>query len=205
MMDFDYAAQHLRGVWRLAAGDENWRQDMDLTLDGFFRSLWAMALAIPFALLGFTAAARAIALTPEYPRTMFSKAPLGVLLGIEVLTMIIAWFFSIAILAFSAKRIGASKQAAGLIVTFNWSQLLGGMVAVIPAIALIASGSLELFAILAIPALIFNLFLAWSVIRKNLAIDIGVTIAILAIIIAAEIGVNSVITRGGVWVYQLLS
>lgn len=205
MIDFEYAARHLRGIWQLAADNEDWREEMDLTLDGVFRSLWAIFLALPFSLLGFTAAARAIAQTPEYPRTMFSKAPLGVLLGLEVLTMVGAWFISIAILAFTARRIGASKQAAGLIVTFNWSQLFGGMVATIPALGLIATGSLEIFATLAIPSLIFSLFLIWSVVRKTLAADVGVTVAILAVIIAAELGVNSAITSGGIWVYQLLS
>ena len=205
MIDFEYAGRHLRGVWRLVSGDAAWRDDMDFTTEGVFRSFWAVALSAPFALFGFVAAARAVARTPEYPRTIFAKAPLGVLLAAEIATMVLFWAAAIAILAFGAQRLGASRNAAAVIVAFNWSQLLAVIAASAPALVLALTGNAALFAALALPVLAFSVFLLWVVLRRNLPLDVGLAVAMIAALIVVELALNSLVANGAIWLYQLVS
>ncbi|MEO1252311.1 MAG: hypothetical protein AAFW81_08205, partial [Pseudomonadota bacterium] len=79
MIDTQYALDHLRGVWRLALRREDWRRGLDISVDGFFKSLWAIALTLPFAFLAFAAAARAVRSSPEYADSDLVRAPLSVL------------------------------------------------------------------------------------------------------------------------------
>jgi len=205
MIDFEYAGRNVRGVWRMALDEPGWTDDIDRSVDGVFRSFWAMALAAPFALLAFHSAARAARLSPRYAETVFAKAPAPVIISAEMLGFIASWAASVAALGAIARALKSSNRAASLIVTFNWSQLLTMAVASIPAALLALTGATQLFVLLALPAIVFSFFVMWGVLRRNLSVTIGVAISLIALLTLIELLVNAATTQGAVALVQLLS
>ncbi|MEM8772163.1 MAG: hypothetical protein AAGD92_10985 [Pseudomonadota bacterium] len=205
MIDFDYAAQHLRGVSRLLIGRDDWREDMDFSTDGVFKSLWAIALTAPFSALGFIATEKAVRHSPDYTNTMFAKAPFSLLLVAELIGLVLFWGVSIALLAFTAKRIGASRHAAGAIVSFNWSQLLSSLVWAVPAAILVVTNQPEVLALAVLPVIILGLFLLWRVLRQGLAMTIGGAVSFIVMLMIFEVAFNSLLMNGAIWLYRLMS
>ena len=205
MISIDYVAQNIRGVWRMVFGGEDWREDFELTTEGVFKSFWAIALSAPLALLAFAAARRAVIDAPEFRDTIFAKAPFGLLLLAELGALVLYWAASVAALVMIAKSINASRQIARLIITFNWGQLLTFIIIAGPAALLGMTGDFNLFVLLYLPALFLSLAIIWGVLRKNLPVTIGMTIALIAMITLIEIIINTLVTHGVVGLYLLLS
>lgn len=204
MISIDYAAQNMRGVWRMAFGGD-WREDLDLTTEGVFKSFWAIALSAPLALLAFAAARRAVLDTPEFQSTIFAKAPFSVLLLAELGALTLYWVASITALVMITKAIDASRHIASLIIAFNWGQLLTFIIIAGPAALLGLTGDASLFVLFYLPALFISLAILWGVLRKNLPVTISMTIALIAMITLIEIIINTLVTHGVVELYLLLS
>ena len=205
MIDFEYAGRHVRGVWRMALNDAGWTDDVDRSVDGVFRSFWAMAFAAPFALLAFHSAERAARLSPRYAETIFAKAPPLLIISAEMFGFVVSWLASVAALGAIARALDASDRAGGLIITYNWSQLLTIAVASVPAAFLAVTGATQLFVFLALPAIMFSFFIIWGVIRRNLSVTIGAAISLIALLTLIELLINAVTTQGAVALVQLLS
>ena len=205
MISFDYAARHLRSVWRLAVGDEDWRAEMDITTDGVFASFWAIALSAPFAVLGIITETNIAKSAPAYQASAYARAPLALILPTELLSSVAAWLLTLAALALAARRLGATRDAAPLIISYNWSQLLAFLTTLAPAIAVTLTGNPQLGAFLFLGVLIFSIYLFWVVLRRNLPIDVGVAIALIAGLTALAFGVYAVITNVALRLYQLMS
>ncbi len=205
MISFDYAARHLRGVWRLAAGDEDWREEMDISTEGVFSSLWAIALSAPFAVLGVITETNIAKSAPAYQASAYARAPLALILPAELLSSLVAWLLTLAALAFAARRLGATRDAAPLIISYNWSQLLAFLTTLAPAIAVVLTGSAQIGAMLFLGVLFFSIYLFWVVLRRNLPIDVGVAIALIAGLTAVVFGVYTIITNAALRLYQFFS
>lgn len=205
MIRFDYAARHLRGVWRLIGGDENWRDEMDLSTDGVFASFWSIALSAPFAIVGILTEYRIAGSSPAFQSSLHAKAPVAVMAPIELLSSLIVWLLSAAALVFVARRLNATREIAALIVSFNWSQLLAFITVMAPAIAIAATGNAEISSLLYFIVLIFSIYLFWVILRRNLPIDIGVTVLLIAGLSAASFAIYAILTNLAVRAYQLVS
>lgn len=205
MIDFDYAGQHVRGVWRMVTGDENWTEDIDQSVDGVFRSFWAIVFTTPFALLAFHSARRAAEASPQYDESIFSRAPPPVVMAAELVAFCASWLATVIILALAARQFRATRNAGALIVAFNWSQILTFAAAAIPAAVLALTGSSPVFMALALPAVAFSIMVLWGLLRRNLPVTIGVAIAMIALLTAVELLINAVTTQGAVALFQLLS
>lgn len=206
MISFEYAGRQLRAVWRLAfSSDEGWRSELDGTVDGVFRSLWAIALSAPFALLTFLAGRRVIAQSPDYQQTVFAQAPGALLFLAEMISIVVSWAASLALLAAAARRLNASRRAADLIVAFNWSQFLAFSFAAAPAVAFVATDMVEAFALFALPAIALSTYLLWRVLRRNLPVGVGLAIGLLIGISILKVVVNTIIANGAVGLYGLFA
>lgn len=206
MITITYVAQNIHGVWKMAfGGNDDWRENLDFTTDGVFKSLWAMVIAAPFALLAFAAGRRAVMDTPQYQETIFANAPFSLLLTAELGALALYWSASIAALVMTARAINASRQIAGLIIAFNWSQLLGFMVVALPAAIFGATGNMNIYVLAILPASFLSLAILWGVLRRSLPMNIIMTLSLIAILILIEITINTLITHGAIAAYQALS
>ena len=184
---------------------EAWRDEMDLTTDGVFASFWAIVLSAPFAIAGGLTEARIAAASPAYASSLYAKAPMAVMLPTELLAALIAWGVTVAALALIARRLGATRETAALIVAYNWSQLFAYLTVLAPAAAIAATGSAETSALLFLGVLVFSIFLFWVVIRRILPIDVGATVLVIIALSAIAFGVYAVLTNAAIRLYQLFS
>ena len=205
MIDFEYAAQNMRGVWRMAFGGPDWRDDVDTSENGVFKSLAAIALATPFMLLAYVAAHRAVIKTGSTSVPHLSETPLFVLLPAELVGFYIGWAACIAALIFTAHLIGARKAAAPAIVSFNWAHLITTIVSTVPPTVFGVSANIQLTTILYSIAAIFTIIVLWRVLRISLPINAGMTIALIALLLLAALVSSSLVTSGAVFLYQLFS
>ena len=205
MIRFDDAARHLRGVWRLAMGDDDWRDDMDLTTEGVFASFWAIALSTPFAIVSVLSEYRIAIESPAFSSSIYAKAPMAVILPTELIASLVAWGVTLGALALVAQRFGASRETAALIISYNWSQLLAYFTVMGPAISIAATGNGQLSAFLFLGVLFFSIFLFWVVIRRNLPIDVGVAVTLIVGLSAISFGVYAIFTNIAVWLTHLFS
>lgn len=205
MISPDYVAQQFRGVWRMAFGGGDWRADIDSTTDGVFRSFWAIALSAPLAVIAFLAARETLTETPEIQETILVKAPVLVLLASEIVALVLYWTANIGALVITASSINASRQAANVIVAFNWSRLIAFALVAAPAAILGLTGNVSLFVLLYLPALFLSLAILWGVLRACLPINIVMTVSLIAMLVLIEIIIDTLVTYGAIGLYQLLT
>ncbi|MBL4620758.1 MAG: hypothetical protein JKX88_11750 [Marinicaulis sp.] len=206
MITINYVAQNIRGVWKMAFGGEgDGHEDLDFTTDGVFKSLWAIIISAPFALLAFAAGRRVVMDMPQYNETIFANAPFSLLLTAELGALALYWSASIAALVMTARAINASRQIASLIVAFNWSQLLGFMIIALPATLFGMTGNMNIYVLAILPASFLSLAILWGVLRRCLPINIIMTISLIAMLVLIEIMINTLVTHGAVAAYQALS
>ncbi len=203
MISLDYAATHLRGIWRLAVGDENWRDELDITTEGVFASLWAIAFAAPFAILGVITDSNIAKSAPAYQNSAYAKIPLAVILPTELLSSLIGWLITLAVLGFTARRLGQSRNAAGLIISYNWSQLLAFITILAPACTIALTGNAQLSALIYLGIFVFSIYLFWVVLRRNIEIDVSITIALIVGLFALSLGVSTILLNAAHWLNQL--
>jgi len=205
MIDFEYAARNIRGVWRMAFGGGDWRDDLDRSVDGVFRSFWAIALAAPFSLLAFVSLHRAAARSDAIEAPALTDAPLALLLATETTSFLLDWAASIAALVFTARALGAGNRTADVIAGFNWAQVITTVAVTAPIAVLGLTASAEIFSLLYLPAVIFALVLLWRVLRQCLPLDAGMAVALIAMLTVIGLVIRSAVTGGAVLVLQALS
>ena len=203
MIDFEYAARNIAGVWRMALGREDWRNDVDRSLDGVFRSFWAVPLTAPFMLLAFLSARRAAAQSDILANDPLRDAPLPLLLTAETASFVIDWAVSIGVLVLTAQALHAEKRAADVIVGFNWAQLMTYAAIAVPIALLGFSADENIVALFSIPAVVFSIVIIWRVLRACLPLDVGMTVALIAVLTLISMIVDSTVAAAAVLALRL--
>lgn len=168
MISLDYVARQIGGAVKMALGAEDWRASLDRSVEDVFRSATAILISAPLVLLATLTARNAAARMPDASSAVLASAPLAAVVVGDLATFVADWAASLALLVALARATRAEKQAADLVLGFNWIQPV--VVAVqLPAIALTAAtGSRALGALLAMPALALAVMLLWGVVRRGL-------------------------------------
>ena len=205
MISPEYVAQNIRGVWRMAFGGGDWRADIDCTTDGVFKSFWAIAISIPFVAITFLAVRPTLVEAPQFEETILAKAPVALLLFAELAALVLYWVANVGALVLTARKINASRNAAQLIIAFNWSHLMGLAAIAAPALLLGLTGGISTFVLLYLPAGFFSLLILWKVLRTCLPINIVMTVSLITMLILIEIIIDTLVTHGAVGVFHLFS
>ncbi|MEM9015258.1 MAG: hypothetical protein AAGB02_09160 [Pseudomonadota bacterium] len=205
MIDFDYAGQHVRGVWRLAFGGGDPHSDLDNSHSGVFRSLAAIILSAPFTLLAVTSARRAALMSPDIRSSALSEAPIAVFLTAKTTVFLLDWAIGLAALIFTARLLGATEKAAGAIVSYNWAQLIIAIVVAGPLVILGMTADANIFSLFYFPALAFSIVLLWRVLRASLPLDVGMAIALIAVLLLIGVVANASVSYVALGLLQLFS
>ncbi len=193
-----YAADQIAAVWKMAANDPDWRDRLDASVDGVFRSFEAALYAIPLSVALYAFTLRAAAHTDEFPTAPLVSAPAPAFIGVQTIAYAAEWAASLALLILVARTLGADRRAATLIAGYNWAQapITAIQAATMGGIAF--SGSSALGGALAIPALVLQILILWGVLRRGYERDVGVTIAILGgLILVSIVATSLVVSVGG--------
>lgn len=190
MISLDHAANQMGGAWKMAFGADDWRTSLGRSLDDVFGSAAAFLLSTPLVVVASIAAKRAATRLSDGVDPAYVAAPLAGLIGVDLLTFAIDWAASLALLVLIARATGAGKQAADLIVGFNWIQPII-VAAQLPAIALIAAtASRGVGALIGLPAFALALVLIWGIVRRGLHVQAPQAAAIVAMLIAVGVAVD---------------
>ncbi len=183
MIDFTYAARQLAGVWKMAWNRPDWTASLDRSIDGVFRSFWALALAAPFALVEFASLRRILARDGDNPIPELIAAPFGYALAVEAVAYLIGWTAGLIALVMAARAIGASGRAGDAIIGFNWIQVLTAAAQATMLAVISAVGELDALKALRLPLAAFVIALVWGVLRRSLGAGVAATIAIFLMVV----------------------
>jgi hypothetical protein len=116
MVDGNYIATHLRGAWLTMLGRREGLALLDLSEDGFWKSLQAVIVALPPLLLSWTVTGREIAASSNL--SVASAA--GRLAVIDMA----AWFLPLILLAYAARPLGFGDRFVTFFVANNWASAI---------------------------------------------------------------------------------
>lgn len=179
MMSFDDAARQIAGAFAMASGRENWRSALDRSVDAVFGSFAAFAFSTPLVVLFTLSAKRAALRIPDFADTLYQKAPLALLIIGDLVVYAVDWGVSLALLLGLARATGAGKQAADIIVGYNWLQPAIAAVQLPPIAIMASTASAGAGGLASLPAFAITLYFIWGIIRRGLNATASSAVAIL--------------------------
>ena len=168
-------------------GREDGLDRLDLSVDGFWNSFYAMILAFPALAIGWVTVANRLGGTEFGGR-------FSVLLRLGVIDLL-AWIVPIALLALAARPAGIAHRFIPYVVASNWgSTLLIWLMVPLSLIELVAPGATGLIDALSLLFFVATLVLSWRLTRAAIgmgaavasAVFVGVLIVSLAIVLSLQ-------------------
>lgn len=158
--------RHLVGVWRMMTGRRDGIRQLDLSVDGFWNSFFAVVVALPVLLSGWVPMASEIA----GAGSAFGER-LSLVFRLAVVD-IGAWLLPIAALAALAGRVGIRDRFVHYVVASNWGGALFAWF-MLPAsfLRLVWPAASEAATALSLLIFIASLVLSWRL--TDAAIDKG--------------------------------
>lgn len=205
MIDFDYAARQLAGVWAMAWNRPEWRDALDRSVDGVFRSFWAFAFAAPLAFAGYFSLRRAAAVIPDFPETPLLQAPFAFTLAAEMTAYAADWAASLTALIFAARAMKIGRRMADLVVGFNWLQVFVAAAQAVPLIAIGLSGSSDVAGLLFIPATVLVVGLFWGYLRRTFDANVGTTIGLIIMLTLIGLLASAIVSGLATGLLQIFS
>ena len=196
MISLDYAARQMTGAWKMAFGAENWRRSLDRSLEDVFASFQSIIFVAPLTLFFTFIAIGAADKGGALADTVYGKSSAPVLVFVEFLTLAFDWAASIAVLVVVARAFGGGREAAELIIGYNWTQPILAALR-LPAMAIYAAGDAQpLSQAVELATLGLMIALVWGVVRRGLGAGFGVSAAVVAALLVcvglADLAVASI-------------
>ncbi|MBI1391121.1 MAG: hypothetical protein GC152_00125 [Alphaproteobacteria bacterium] len=200
---FDYAIGQIGAVWKMATNDPRWRDELDYSVDGVFRSFSAANVAVPLAVALYWLSWRAADVAVSNAEDLgLAASPLlqGAAIG-YIATMVVAyaaeWAASLGFLAIAARGLKAERRIAPAIVGYNWAQPPITLIQAIAMGGVAVSESTQIASVLALPALVLQILILWGVLRRGLDRKVGETLAVLFGLIFVSIAVTTLVGAVG--------
>lgn len=116
MPDIAYIIRSIRGAWLALLGRERGLAMLDISERGFWRSFWAIAVALPALFLAWLSYGRELCvLIPVSVETIVLKS---------AIVDILAWLSPFAVFAALAKLLKISHRFVHYVVATNWSSVI---------------------------------------------------------------------------------
>ena len=160
--------QYLTGAWQLMMGRPDGLGRLDLSVDGFWNSFFAIVVALPALTVGWVSVAN------QLGGEAFSER-LSVVVRLAMIDLL-TWVVPIATLAAVARPLGIAKRFVPYVVASNWGSALFVWMMLPPAVIdLVIPGAQEATAALSIVIFLATLALSWRL--TNAALGLGAATA----------------------------
>jgi len=147
--------RHLLGAWRMMAGKRDGLRLLDLSLDGFWNSFFAIVVALPAMLASWVPLAGELTGDASFPLRLSMLVRLA-------LVDIGAWVLPLAALAAVAERAGIRHRFVHYVVATNWgSAIFAWMTLPVSLLRLVLPASGDLAAGLSFLVFVATLVLYW--------------------------------------------
>jgi hypothetical protein len=162
--------QYLPGAWRLMLGKADGLRELDLSVDGFWNSFFAIAVALPALIVNWVTIADSYG---DLAVDFNDRFAIFIRLGIIDLA---AWLLPLAGLAAVARTVRLADRYVHYVVASNWATAIVAWLMVPPAaLLLILPDETDLAWFLSIAIFIASQIFVWRM--TNVAIGKGATIA----------------------------
>jgi hypothetical protein len=146
----------LTGAWRLMTGKADGMQLLDLSADGFWNSFFAIVIAVPALLPGWSGYANEIRPGPELMGARFALLPALAIIDIGT------WVLPLVALALVARRIGIADRFVPYVVATNWgSALLVWLMVPAAILRLVAPQAADLATLISLLLFFASMALTW--------------------------------------------
>ncbi|MEM9897898.1 MAG: hypothetical protein AAF742_00805 [Pseudomonadota bacterium] len=179
----------------MATNDERWRDQLDTSANGVFRSAWAVFYSIPFSLTISFITWKSMDLAGDTQKHPFFYAGKMGFIGIQTSELLITWLAKIAALTFIARNLGAEGRITRILVGFNWAQPVFIVILTMASGVWAISPSSNLGHTVSLSVLAIQVMILWGVFRRGFESDAATTVAILGGILVVDILVTSAIRR----------
>ncbi len=165
----------LTGVWRILLRDPDAPKHFNLSLDGFFRSFWALALSVPVVFFSTTSLWRLAREMEPDDNTGF-----GAFATVQLGGTFFYWEVYLAAMVVVARQLKLGAHYAAYVVTFNWGALFTSIVFALPLLfySIGISGSRGAM-VATLPAFAILAWYRWRIAREVLGAAPSTTVAIL--------------------------
>jgi hypothetical protein len=173
----DYIRSNLAGAWQVMLGRPEGLRQLDISLDGFWRSFGAIVLILPFTMLTLLSLRQSAATAEEAP------APFaGSDIALEGVALIVDWIAFPLVFALLARPLGLGANYVPFIITRNWASVIvaaiGGSVHALNIVGL-APVALVQFLLLAV--LVIALRFAYVIARVALDASFALALPVVAL------------------------
>jgi hypothetical protein len=182
----DEIIQSLIGAWRLFLDRSDAMRYFDVSVDGFWRSFYAIVLILP-AYVFIALAERLRILTDSLPDDDFDG---GAFLVNKGLSLVLDWVTLPILLALLAGVLGIGRTYAAFIVARNWGAVLAiapfGVIALLFLLGILGSDFANVASLVILVVVIrFNYLIA----RRALGVDVGFAVGLVVADFAVSLAV----------------
>jgi len=164
---------YLIGAWRMMMGKADGLRLLDLSVDGFWNSFFAIVVALPPLMVGWVGVANEFSMISADFGSRFSIALRFAVIDLAV------WILPIVVLAAVVSRVGLADRFVHVVVASNWASALFIWLTVpVPLAGLIWPLGPETRVSLSLVLLVLNLFVSWRVTNVAVAKGAATTTAI---------------------------
>lgn len=179
MPSADDIQTYLAGVWKLMNGHSEGLRQLDLSIDGFWNSFFAILVALPALGVGWVSFANELAGGDPFAYRLWILAKLAVV-------DMVSWVGPIIVFAAVAKPVGLVDRFVPYVVASNWASAAFAWLLLPPSlIDLFWPESVELTDLVSLVVVILTLVLAWrltnTVIARGAAVATAVFFAMIAV------------------------
>ena len=173
---------YLAGVWKLMNGRQDGLRQLDLTIDGFWNSFFAIFVALPALGVGWVSFANELAGGDPFAYRLWILAKLAAI-------DLISWVGPIVLFALLARPVGLIDRFVPYVVASNWASAVFAWFLLPPAlIDLFWPESVDVTDLVSLVAIIVTLVFAWrltnAVIARGAAVATAVFFAMIAVSVA---------------------
>jgi hypothetical protein len=187
-----YIRASLAGAWQVMLGRPDGLRQLDITLEGFWRSFGAVFLLAPFALPALMSQRQLAAAAGE------ELGPLAAAdIAVEGIALVADWLAFPLVFALLARPFGLGAGYVPFIVTRNWaSVIVAAMVGLVHALHVVGLLPPGLTPILLLVALAVALRFSYIIARTTLGVSMALALPIVVLDFLISLMVWSAVTRG---------
>jgi hypothetical protein len=178
----------MTGAWRLMMGRTDGVRLLDISVNGFWDSFFAIVIAAPALAVGWIASAN------EFQQFEMSASRLSIVARLAAIDLSV-WILPLVVLALVVHRVGLADRFVAYVVSGNWASALLVWMMLPPSILrLMAPQTADVASLLSLMLFVASLVLTWrqtnAVLNKGPAVAtalfVGMFVSALAVLVAMQ-------------------
>lgn len=190
MVSAEDVGRSFRGAARLLNREPDALGSFDLSLNGFARSFWAIALTAPVFIVSLALQRRALGLDVAH-HSLFDDGSLAIVVGVGH----VASFLALPVaMVFIARRWSLGERYVRFVVATNWVAIFGSFVLAVPgALYLVGLETRALATLFTIGFAVLVLHAQWFAAKVTLRVGAGLAAGVTGLGVALHLAVGALV------------